>query len=197
MCFFNIGKHAKKLHGDMKVMQPDTIDIETIWPLVSRILGVQVWSAGPSPTKEIYAVIPRTNWCVTLHGNRDFADMIKVKELKMRSLSWIYVSGLDLSTINQSVQSLIRVWLYVTPWTAAHQTSLSITNSQGLLKPMSIKSVMPSNHLILCHPLLLLPSIFPSIRVFSSESVLCIRWPDLELHVQHQPFQWIFRTDFP
>ena len=63
------------------------------------------------------------------------------------------------------------------PWTAARQASLSITNSQSLVKLMSIKSVMPSNHLILCHPLLLLPSIFPSIRVFSSESVLCIRWP--------------------
>ena len=65
----------------------------------------------------------------------------------------------------------------VTPWTAAHQASLSITNSQSLLKFMSIKLVMPSNHLILCHPLLLLPSIFPSIRVFSNESALCIRWP--------------------
>ena len=65
----------------------------------------------------------------------------------------------------------------MTPWTAAHQASLSITNSRGLLKLMSIESVVPSNHLILCHPLLLLPSIFPSIRVFSNESVLCIRWP--------------------
>ena len=64
-----------------------------------------------------------------------------------------------------------------TPWTAAHQVSLSITNSQSLLKLVSIKSVMPSNHLILCHPLLLLPSVFPSIRVFSNESVLQIRWP--------------------
>jgi len=65
----------------------------------------------------------------------------------------------------------------VTPWTAAHQASLSITNSQSLLKLMSIALVMPSNHLILCHPLLLLPSIFASIRVFSNESVLRIRWP--------------------
>ena len=66
----------------------------------------------------------------------------------------------------------------MTPWTAALQASLSITNSQSLFRFMSIKSVMPSNHLILCpHPLLLLPSIFPSIRVFSNESVLCIRWP--------------------
>ena len=76
-----------------------------------------------------------------------------------------------------SVQSLSHVRLFVTPWTATHQDSLSITNSQSLLKLMSIKSVMPSNHLILCCPLLLLPSIFPSIRVFSNESVLCIRWP--------------------
>ena len=66
---------------------------------------------------------------------------------------------------------------FATPWTAAHQASLSITNSQSLLKFMSIESVMPCNHLILCHPLLLLPSVFPSIRVFSNESVLRIKWP--------------------
>ena len=76
-----------------------------------------------------------------------------------------------------SVQSLSRVWLFVTPWTAAHQASLSITNSRSLLKLMSIELVMPSNHLILCRSLLLLPSIFPSIRVFSNESALRIRWP--------------------
>ena len=77
-----------------------------------------------------------------------------------------------------SVQSLSVVQLLdKTPQTAACQASLSITNSQSLLKLMSTESVMPSNHLILCHPLLLLPSIFPSIRVFSNESVLCIRWP--------------------
>jgi len=76
----------------------------------------------------------------------------------------------------QSVQLLSSVWLFATPWTAACQASLSITNSQSLLKLMSIESVMPSNHLILCHPLLL-PSIFPSIRIFSNESLLPIRWP--------------------
>ena len=76
-----------------------------------------------------------------------------------------------------SVQSLIRVQLFVTPWTAARQASLSITNSQSLLKLMPVESVMPSNPLILCCPLLLLPSIFPSIRVFSNELALCIRWP--------------------
>ena len=72
-----------------------------------------------------------------------------------------------------SVQLLSRIRLFVTPWTAAHQASLSITNAQSLLQLMSIELVMPSNRLILCHPLLLLPSIFPSIRVFSNESVLC------------------------
>ena len=76
-----------------------------------------------------------------------------------------------------SVQSLSCVQLFVTPWTAVRQASLSITNSWSLLKLMSIESVMPSNHLILCGPLLLLPSIFPSIRVFSNESALWSRWP--------------------
>ena len=76
-----------------------------------------------------------------------------------------------------SVQLLSGVRLFATPWTAAHQASLFITSSGSLLKLMSIKLVMPSNHFILCRPLLLLPSIFPSIRVFSNESVLCVRWP--------------------
>jgi len=76
-----------------------------------------------------------------------------------------------------SVQLFSCVWLFATPWTVAHQAFLSINNSQSLLKLMSIELVMPSNHLILCLPLLLLPSIFPSIRVFSNESVLHIRWP--------------------
>ena len=75
-----------------------------------------------------------------------------------------------------SVQSFSHVRLFATPWTAAHQASLSITSSQSLLKLKSVESVMPSNHLILCHPLLLQPSIFPSIRVFSNESVLHIKW---------------------
>ena len=76
-----------------------------------------------------------------------------------------------------SVQSLSHVWLFVTPWTAARQASLSIISSQSPPRSMSIESVMPSNHLILCLHLLFLPSIFPSIRVFSNESALCIRWP--------------------
>ena len=81
------------------------------------------------------------------------------------------------SLVSQPVQSLSHVWLFVTPWIAACQASLSITNSRSLLKLMSIESVMPSSHLILCHPLLLLPPIPPRIRVFSNESTLHVRWP--------------------
>ena len=81
------------------------------------------------------------------------------------------------SSMFSSVQLISHVWLLASPWTVAHQASLSITNSWSLLKLMSIKSVKPSKHLILCHPLLLPPSIFPSIRVFSNESVLSIRRP--------------------
>ena len=76
-----------------------------------------------------------------------------------------------------SIQSLSCVWLFVTPWTAACQAFLTISDYRSLLKLMSIKSMMPSNHLIFCHPLLFPSSIFPSIRVFSNKSVLCIRWP--------------------
>ena len=110
-------------------------------------------------------------------------------EIYFSSLNWQGVPPssslhLTLATVQwmdlfefSSVQLLSRVWLLATQWTAAHQGSLSITNSWSLLKLMSIELVMPSNHLILCCPLLLLPSTFPSIRVFSYESVLCIRWP--------------------
>ena len=96
--------------------------------------------------------------------------IINIKHIWKMSLSF----GSSLIT---SVQSLSHVWLFATPWTAACQASLSITHSWSLLKLVSIESVMPSNHLILCHPHLLLPSIFPSIRVFSNKSVLHIRWP--------------------
>ena len=87
-------------------------------------------------------------------------------------------TGMDSSTAQfSSVQSLSRVRLFATPWIAARQASLSITNSRSSLKLTSIESVMPSSHLILCHPLLLLPTIPPSIRIFSNESTLCMRWP--------------------
>ena len=97
-----------------------------------------------------------------------------------------------LSAQFRSVQLLSHVWLFATPWIAARQASLSITNSWSLLKLTSIESVMTSNHLILCHSLLLLSSIFPSIRVFSNESALRIRWPKFQL--QQQSFQWTLMT---
>ena len=99
--------------------------------------------------------------------------------------------------VSVSVQALSHVRLFATPWTEAHQASLSITNSRSLPKLTSIESVRPSNHLILCHPLLLLPSILPNIRVFSNVWALCIRWPKYwEFQFQQQSFWWTPRTDF-
>ena len=103
----------------------------------------------------------------------------KKSKKKHRYLYWQDVSTFQLVPPKSqfcSVQSLTHVRLFATPWTVARQASLFITNSRSLLKLMSIESVRPSNHLILCHPLLLPPSIFPSIRVFSNESALHIRW---------------------
>ena len=90
------------------------------------------------------------------------------------TLQIVYIDCIQHAVV---VQSLNHVRLFATPWTAARQASLTFTISWSLLKLMSIESAMPSNNLILCHPLFLLPSVFPSIRVFSSESALCIRWP--------------------
>ena len=103
------------------------------------------------------------------HILRSIASQTEVKEPFSVSL-YVFVCF-------SSIQSLSHVQLFVTPWTTACQASLSITNSRSPSKPMSIEPVMPSHHLILCHPLLLLPSIFSNIRVFSNESALCIRWP--------------------
>ena len=99
--------------------------------------------------------------------------VISVQKVKVFSCDWLFATPWSVS----SVQSLNCVQLFQTPWTAARQAALSITNSRSLLNLMSIESVMPSNHLILCPPLLLPPSIFPSIRVFSKKSVLHVRWP--------------------
>ena len=95
----------------------------------------------------------------------------------MGGLSFLNICSVVLRVYFSSVQSLSHVQLVATPWTAARQASLPIANSQSLLKLMSTELVMPSNHLILCRPLLFLPSIFPSIRVFSNESALHVRWP--------------------
>ena len=105
-----------------------------------------------------------------------------MKERKKRDLSLM-----SRHSFFSVVQSLSCVQLFVTPWTVAHQASLSFTISWSLLKLMPIESVMLSNLLILCHPLLLLPSVFPSIRVFPNESVLCIKWPKHSIWVIH-PF---------
>ena len=107
--------------------------------------------------------------------SRDITLPTKSIQSRLRSFPWSKMV-VESWTINKAVQVLSCVRLFVTPWTAATQASLCITNSWSLLNFMSIKSVMPSNHLILCHPLLL-PSVFPSIRVFSNGSVLLIRWP--------------------
>ena len=117
--------------------------------------------------------------CILLNPRRENTQMSISRILISWAVLvlWQECHLLLLKDVISSVQSLSHILLFATPWTEAHQASLSITNSQSLLKLMSIKSVMPSNHLISCHPLLLLPSIFPSIRVFSNESVLCIRWP--------------------
>ena len=98
-----------------------------------------------------------------------------------------YRQGRSINGQFSSVQSLSRVWLFATPWTTARQASLSVTNCRSLSKRMSIESVMPSNHLILCHPPLLLPSIFPSLRVFSNESAL---------HISEHPGLISFRMDW-
>ena len=121
------------------------------------------------------------------HGNHEvffFLDLTLYNFfLKSFLLQYSCFKMLLVSAVQQSkwaissVQSLNRVWLFATPWTTACQASLSITNSWRLLRLMSTKLVMPYNYLILCHPLLLPPSIFPSIRVFSNKSVLPIRWP--------------------
>ena len=119
----------------------------------------------------VFFMMLKTPWKI---GFSHWANVFlnKMKCYLISSFSFLGI----LETIS-SVQSLSRVWLFVTPWTPACQASLSITNSWSLFKLMSIESVMPSNHLILSLSLLLTPSIFTSIRVFSNESNLCIKWP--------------------
>ena len=120
--------------------------------------------------------LPRLALTRSLPSSLVLTSLIPKAVLWKKLLSLYLLLYLKTRVQFNSVQSLSHVWLFVTPWTAALQASLFITNSWSLLKLMSAELVMPSNHLILCHPLLLLPSIFPSIRVFSNESVLHIRW---------------------
>ena len=135
-----------------------TQEIQWFSPWVGKIPWRRAWQHTP-------VFLPRES-----HGQRSLAGYSPQGRKDSARLKWPFLQF-------SSVQSISLVWLFATPWTAAHQASLSFANSQSLLKLMSIESVMPSNHLILCRPLLLLPPIPPSIRVFSSESVHHIRWP--------------------
>ena len=119
----------------------------------------------------------QVKWIIMIHILCICESAYSLKFICNPNINLIAFLGIHGYAQFSSVQSLSHVQLFVTSWTVACQASLSITNSQSLLKLMSIESVMPSKHLILCHPLLLQPSIFPSIRVFSNESVLRIRWP--------------------
>ena len=131
---------------------------------------------SPRPTRSAVTTVSNT----VLNTNENFCICYSLKRepllilIFLEYVHFLVTKGADCFS---SIQSLSRLWLFANPWTAAHQASLSITNSRSLLKLMSIESVMPSNHLILCRPLLFPPSIFPSIRVFSNESALSIRWP--------------------
>ena len=147
----------------------------------------------PCPSRFIWSTIGISKtWVIWMNKNKIFVTEVGnsgviTKTIYRRDKQQSYLNQLVLTQPNSSfhfilfpissVQSFSRVPLFTTPWTAARQASLSITNSWSLLKLISIETVMPSNHLILCLPLLLLPSIFPSIRVFSNESALRIRWP--------------------
>ena len=190
-----------------------------IFPLLSSHIWPRIWRSrktGPSRRGGLCTEMlptPTDDWQThkmpwgsdSLHWLSGWAQLLqKLSQSSLmltpsRNLLWrefwktVLFSQVDV--LVSSVQSLSHVWLFATPWTAAHQASLSITNSQSSPKPMSIESVMPSNHLILCRLLLLLPSIFPSIRVLwllsSSHQVAKV----LEFQLQHQSFQWTPRTD--
>ena len=150
------------------------------WP---KYLG---FSFSIIPSKEIPGLISFSgNWLDLLAFQGTLKSLLQHHSSKA-SILWclaffmVQLSHPFMTTgkmISQSVQLLSRVWIFATPWTVAFQGSLTITNSQSLLKLMSIESVMPSSHLILCHPLLLPPPIPPRIRVFSNESTLRMRWP--------------------
>ena len=143
-----------------------------VWELLVKVIWGEIAGHWENICKfsMSYKYIWIQNWTQSLKKKYRLRNCLLMLEAEEYTV-WIWVQ------ITSSVQSLSRVWLFVTTWTAARQASLSLTNSWSLLKLMSIESVMPSNHLILCRPLLLLPSIFPRIRVFSSESALHIRRP--------------------
>ena len=136
-----------------------------------------------APPHHLFCIYPSLKWtCLLVYLLTGLPLNWNRNEFHESSISSVFftivTSVLRKDTGYQSVQSLSHVWLFLTPWTAAYQASLPITNSWSLFKLMSVESVMTSNHVILCRPLLLLPSICPSIRVLPSESALHIRWPE-------------------
>ena len=143
------------------------------------ILGKVTWKRGSWRVKRSASAL--WNWRKGIpsreHSKYYISNLRYADDTILMAESKEKLKSLLMKVRFSSVHSLSHVQLFAVPWTAAHQASLSITNSQSLLKFMSIESVIPSNHLILCHCLLLLPSILPSTRVFSSESALHIRWP--------------------
>ena len=133
-------------------------------------------------------------------GGRYYKPLFRLKENKTQRF-WLLWFGYPITAVSNFhqlihfvVQSLSCVWLFATPWTAAHQASLSFTTLWSLLKLVSTELMMPSDHLILCHPLFLLPSIFPSIMVF--QWVVSLHQVAKVLKLQHQSSQWVFRVNF-
>ena len=127
---------------------------------------------------KLYPQVLKMSWrCFPISSSKNSEIAKEYKENSQRHNYRYFIFYQISEEFFSSVQLLSCVWLFATPWTAAHQASLSISNSQSPPKVMSIELVMPSSHVILCCPLLLLPSILPSIRIFSNESALCIRWP--------------------
>ena len=169
------------LRGKTNVEAHSTV--HSIWGEKMKVLVTQSCPAlcdpmGCSPpSSSVYGILQARIWeWIAIPFSRESSWLQSMGSQRVGD-NWAHVYVCVCISFSESVQLLSRVWLFVTSWDAACQASLSITNSQSLLKLMCIELVMPSNHLILCHPLLLSPSMFPSIRVFSNESVLSIRGP--------------------
>ena len=165
----------------------DSMDVN-LSELRELVMDREAWRAV------IHGVAKSRTWLSNWTELNWISDLSYPTSLVLHLDKHIYITILIFTL--SSVPSFSHVWLSGTPWTAARQASLCITNSQSLLKLMAIESVIPSNHLILCRPLLLLPSSFPSIRVFSNVSSSHQVAKVLEFQLQHQSFQWIFRADF-